>query len=433
MTKLDYLKLFLNNRAYNEKAAIQSIITIQFEDEDSSGQFKKYPYAVFVENNRFNVVVEGSTHTVNGEVNEPLFYMDEILELPGDFHPVLQGKAVTTTFGLLLFNVILFWECFGKTQPYLNQEFTKPVILKILETLMVDNPPPGEAVPEGKASVDQCLKFSHNCQFLEGLGSHFIKPGGVDALTVSPEVIKLRDRLFKEHKDELNDPVVATSIIDQCVALDMKIVMSGPSRKFFIAKKFIDNSRKRMFISFGIEPNASGDGWVLLPNSLAEGWDPNFLADYINTAVEGSYSRSMSTGEGGARVKETLRLIGRTAVSEDIVDCGTPVTETVTILPTNKGYWVGSWIQDGKVLIQLTAENLDRYVNKPVQARVPQFCTLKDGYYCKTCCGEGLGALGHRLSSEVVLIPTRFMLARMKAHHTAGSKTNLLDLEVALK
>lgn len=433
MNKIDYLKWFFENDGYNEKAALQGIIAIQFEDEDSSGQFKKIPCAPFVENGQFNALIDGAVVGIEGSVEEPLFYMDEILELPGDFHPMLKGKPVRTTFGLLLFNVILIWEPFKGIVEYVNKEFTKPFFENLFREIMVSNPKEGETIPEGKASVDQCLMFSHNCNFLEGLGTHFIKPGGVDALTVHPDVLALRDRLLEEHKHELSDPVVFTRLIDQVVDLDAKIIMSGPSKKFFIAKKFIDNSRKRMFIAFGIEPNATGDGWVALPKSLDQGWDPAFLADYVNTSVAGSYSRSMATGEGGAQVKETLRLIARAVVSFTHTDCNTPVTEDIEIIEANKFYWVGSWIRVGEKTELITRQTVDKLVGKITKVRVPQFCTLVDGEYCKVCCGEGLGAYGERLSAEIVLIPTTMMLQRMKAAHTAGSKTNLLDLEVALK
>lgn len=433
MNKLDYLKLCFQNEGYNEKATLQAMIAIQFEDEESSGQFKKFPFAPFVENKQFNFLMEGSVIGIEGNVDEPLFYMDEIIELPGDFHPLLKGKPVRTTFGLFLFNVILIWEPFKGIVDYVNKEFTKPFFEGLFRDIMVSNPKGDEVVPEGKASVDQCLLFTHNCNFLEGLGTHFIKPGGIDALTVSPEVIALRDSLFEKHKHELSDPVVFTQIVDQCVALDMKITMSGPSKKFFIAKKFIDNSRKRMFIAFGIEPNATGDGWVAMPLSLDQGWDPELLADYVNTAVAGSYSRSMATGEGGAQVKETLRLIARAVVSLTITDCNTPVSEAIEIIEANKNYWIGSWVWVGSKLEQISKATVDKFVGKVTKVRVPQFCTLVDGEYCKVCCGEGLGAYGERLSAEIVLIPTTMMLQRMKAAHTAGSKTNLLDLEVALK
>jgi len=433
MTKLEYLKWFFENRGYNEKASLQAMISIQFEDEDSSGLFKQYPYTVFVEGGKFNVLVDGLQQVVEGNVDEPLFQMDDRLSLPGDFHPQFKGKAFDTTFGLFLFNVVLLWEPFKDAVDYLNKEFTKPRMESIIREVMVSNPPPGEAVPPGKASVAQCQQFTKNCYFLEGLGSFYIKPGGVDALTVDQRVLDLKAKLMAENKDKLKDPVVVTNIIDQCVELDMQICMTGPSRKFFIAKKFIDNSRKRMFISFGIEPSADGKGWVFLDKSLDEGWDPQFLADYINTSVAGSYSRSMATGEGGAEVKETIRLVGRFFVSSDIVDCGTPKLEEVDIHASNYSYFVGTTAKIGDKLIKLDLAAAEKYKGKSLMIRVPQFCLAPDGSYCKTCCGEGLGAFGERLSTEVVLMPTSMMLGRMKAHHVAGSKTSVLDIETALK
>ena len=433
MNKLEYLKHFFDNEGYNDKASIQSIITIQFEHPDSSELFKKEPFAAYVENEVYHTLVDGQAVQIEGDVSEPLFYMDELLELPGDFHPSLKGNPIKTTFGLFLFNVILIWEPFNGTVDYVNKEFTKGFFENLFKDIMVDNPKDGEIIPLGKASVDQCLMFSHNANFLEGLGSHFIKPGGLDALTVDPEVLALRDRLFKENADKLTDPVVVTRIIDEVVALDMKKMLEGPSKKFFINKKFIDNSRKRMFIAFGIEPNATGDGWVPLLRSLDEGWDPKHLSDYINTAVIGSYSRSNATGEGGSQVKETLRLIGRAVVSMLTKDCGTPATETVIIFPSNKSYWHGINAVVNSAVVQITKANVDSLVGKPIQVRVTHKCILLDGEYCPTCCGVGLGMYGERLSSEIVLIPTRLMLQRMKAAHVAGSKTALLNMDIVLK
>lgn len=433
VNKVEYLKHFITNEGYDSKGSLQSLITIQFEDPDSSELFKLEPFAAYIEKKKYWTLIDGQPVQLDGDVNEPFFYMDEILEIPGDFHPMLKGKAVKTTFGLLLFNVILIWEPFKGTVDYINREFTKGIFEDLFRDIMVDNPKEGETVPQGKASVDECLMFTHNCNFLEGLGTHYIKPGGLDALTVDPEVLALRDRLFKEHAHELNNPVVFTTIVEQVVALDMKKMLEGPSKKFFINKKFIDNSRKRMFIAFGIEPNDTGDGWVALTQSLDEGWDTKHLAAYINTAVAGSYSRSNATGEGGSMVKETLRLIGRAVVSMTIPDCGSPSTETVIIAQSNKKYWLGIFAVINKTLTLITKDNVDSLIDKPIEIRASNRCTLPDGQYCQTCCGIGLGAYGERLSSEIVLIPTRMMGQRMKAAHIAGSTTAVLDLDIALK
>ena len=430
MTKLEFIKHCFDHKGYGLKAALQSMITIQFEDEDSSGAFKKIPFSVFVEGNKYYTLIDDKPVLVEGDAKSPLLHMDLLLDLPGDFHPCLKGNPVKTTFGLFLFNVTLFWEPFQGKVEYVNKEFTKPLIEGILSRLMVDNPKPGEEVPADKASVDDCLKLSENFNFLEGLGTHFVKPGGVDVMQVSPAVMKRKAELMEIHKHELNDPVVFTAMIDELVKLDEAEQRKGPSKNFFINKKFIHTARKRMFIAFGIEPDANG-GWVALPQSLDEGIDPKEIVNYINTSVVGSYSRSMATGDGGAQVKEALRLVGRSSVEAE--DCGTAVGEKIIIDDKNKRGWIGSSQIVDKKPVLLTEESLNKLVGKTITIRVTEYCAQPDGNYCKVCCGESLGKYGTRISAEVVLIPTTAMLTRMKAAHTAGGTVVRLDLKTAIR
>lgn len=433
MKKIDYLKHTFEQKAYNEKAFLQSIISIQLEDIESAGEFKKIPYALYLEGGKY-WYLEG-THPVEIEHTEdaPLFFIDEPISLPGDFHPCLRGKVTETTFGIFLFNVVLLWEVFGELVPYHNGEFTKDFVCDTLRELMVDNPEEGQEVPEGKAPVDICVtKFSAHCNFLEGLSLFFVRCSSIDALTVPKEVLALRDKLFAENKDKLDDPVVFTGIIDQVVKLDYEIQMKGASNTFYIEKKFIDNSRKRMFIAFGAEYNAETGRFVSLTNSLDEGWDVSEMANYINTAIEGSYNRGKATGEGGARVKETLRLVGR--VRADNPDCQSPVGEEVVLTKSNKKWWTGSYYINSKGQAELiTKENVDSLLGRPLKIRVPQFCIEKDGNYCKTCLGTGLGMYTTRVSADVVRVPTNMMLSRMKAVHVAGLSNTTLDLKAALQ
>lgn len=432
MKKLDYLKQMFERQAYNEKAFLQSILSIQLDDAESAGAFKKIPNALFLEGGKYWYLEGTHPVEVEHELDKPLFYIDEILDLPGDFHPCLQGQAVETTFGIFLHNVILLWEVFGKLIPYHNDEFTRKFVHGFLNELMVDDPEEGEEVPEGKASVSTCMRFSEHTNFLQGLSLYFVRCSSIDALTVSKEVLELRDRLFKEHKDELNDPVVFTRIIDQVVALDYEIQMKGASNTFYIEKKFIDNSRKRMFIAFGAEFNAEKNEFVSLTKSLDEGWDMNEMATYINTAIEGSYNRGKATGEGGARVKETLRLVGR--VRADELDCKSPVGEEILIWEKSAKRWIGSYYINPKGdAVMIDEDNLKGLIGRVLKIRMPQYCATKEGNYCKTCLGYGLGKLSNRVSADVVRVPTNMMLSRMKAVHVAGQSNTKLDLATALQ
>jgi len=434
MNKLDYLKFFFENKIYESKAAIQAILAIQFEDPESSGIFKEHPGAVFVENGKFNYI-SGTLIEIAGDVNDAFVYMDTVFDFPGDFHPMLKGNAIKSTFGLMLFNIVLFWEPFGGKVDYVNKSFANKKMMEgILSKLMVDNPAPGEEVPEGKASVDDCLKFSSNCQFLHGLSNWFVKPGGVDTLTLSPAILKRKEELLAELREsgKINDPVAFTEMLTKLVDMDRKEQLSGPSRNFYIADKYISTARKRMFLAFGIEQNATGDGWVALPRSLDEGIDPEQVVNYINTAVAGAYSRSMATGEGGSRVKDTLQLIGRSIRNGD--DCGTPIGEEIILTKSTAQRWVGGFFITGKGKAeQITAENAASFIGKTLIMRVPQFCGQVDNNFCLKCLGAGLGANANRLSAELARVPTEAMLTRMKAHHQAGLDTVIIDLNAAVK
>jgi hypothetical protein len=433
MTKLDFLKLWFNNLGYANKAAVQSIISIQFEDAESAGAFKKIPWTVFVEKGKFHAIIDSETVVLDGKVDEPFAVMDDKFSFPADFHPMLKGKAVDSTFGLMLFNIVLWWEPFKGKVDYVNAGFTKKLIEGHINRLMVDNPKEGETVPDDKASVDDCLKFTENSYYLEGLGSFFVKPGGLDALSVSQAVLKRKDELFSKLKAEgkMNDPVAFTAAVDELVQMDREEMMKGKSKNFFINDKFINTARKRMFIAFGIELDEESGEWVALPRSLDEGLDPEQVVVQTNAAVAGAYSRSMATGEGGSQVKETLRLIGRGKVEG--TDCGTPRTEEMTLVKENGNSWVGGYYMQGKEPVLITPEVLAKILNKPVLMRVPQFCMTTEGNYCKICLGEGLAMFASRLSAEVVRVPTEFMLQRMKAHHQAGRKRVKLNLATAVK
>lgn len=433
MNKLEFLKHLFNNELYIEKVVLQSIISIQLDDDTSAGAFKKIPGAVYVEEGQFKTVIKDEVVLIEGDVSQPLYLMDDRYDFPKDFHPVLKGKGITSTFGLMLFNIVLFYEPLKGLVDYVNKVFTGKIIEKIINDVMVDEPEEGEELPEGKAGVKACLRVTENCYFLEGLGQLFIKPGGLDTLSVDPSILVRRDELFEKHKDTLKDPVVFTKIIDELVEMDRKIQMNGPSKDFYIKDSFISNSRSRMFIAFGIEPNTTATGWVPMKKALDEGTEEELLVHYINTSVEGSFSRSMATGKGGSRVKEISRLIARATITEDVLDCESPVGEKILITSDNSKFWIGSsYITKGKVL-KVTHENHVDLVGSVLEIRVPQYCIVKGGNYCQTCLGESLGRSGNMFTSEITLIPTRFMLNSMKGMHVSSRHAVLLDLKTSIK
>lgn len=365
---------------------------------------------------------------IEGDLSGPLFYKHEKMNIDSTWNPSIVG-SITTTAGIVLLNKVIFWECFQDRVPYYNELITGRLVQSVIDKLMVDNPLPGVAIPKDKATVNECLRLTKQANYLVGLSDVFIKAGSIEAVTVNPEVIKLRERLFKEHAHELNDPIVAANIIKEVVDLDMSLQMKGKSADFFIDKKFIDNARKKMFLIFGLERDFNTGEFILIKQPLNEMWNYNQITHYINTAISASYDRGKATGEGGAGVKDLMRLTSRITVAED--DCKTSFTEDVFIDTYSLKNWKGGYyLKDGKTELLKGDETF--LIGNTLKMRVPYLCQTKDDNHCKICCGASLGQSENRLSSEVVGIPTQFMLTKMKNAHVSKVETTMLSLYDAL-
>lgn len=431
MNKFDYLFEAFKARAYNRKTFLLSIFSIVHDTPNNHKRLSESPYSLFRDdkNKKVYFVRPGGeqVYVDHPDYDKALFYKNEKLTVDASVNEWINEKFETTV-GIFLVNMVVIQESVGDAGSFINGSIGAGTIKGLIDGIMVDNPAPGESVPAGKASIDQCLKITKNLDYLEGLNGIFVKASSVDVLTVHPKVIELRDRLLKELEDQgkLDDPVSVAKVIDEVVAMDAQIQFSGPSSDFYINKKFIDNARKKMFIVFDMVPDFNTGKYQLLRKSLNEGWDQDQFPKYINTAISASFDRGNATGEGGAEVKVAILLTNR-IIAED-VDCGTVRTETVVITKYNFKGWVGGYFnQDGKLLVINKTDTF--LVGKKVQMRTPQFCQQPDDNLCRICCGEKLGSIRDRVSAEVVYIFTGFMLSRMKGMHTSQLKTITLDLD----
>lgn len=449
MNKLAYLKLFLSSRSYGDKNTLISVVSIQLPDEEETMKtFKASPYGVYVKGNKFHFMHEGNEVVIDDVTysQQPLFDKDELLDVTPDLHPFIHEPMITT-FGILLCNIILFYEVFdngGVT--YLNGEITDSYVRKLLSDVLVDeirptdeearNPEWRPIYPPGKYDYKKAVeKFARHGNYLQGLDIYWIRSSCIESLSPSPAVMALKEKLYEEFKDQLDDPVVFSNIVKQCVALDMKEQMKSYNATFYTQAKFIEDNRKRMFIAFGVEADPESGKLVTLKRSLDEGVDLNLITNYVNSTVSGAYDRGKATGEGGAAVKDTIQLIGGTKAHPG-VNCGTKVGERVMMTEFNRNYWLGSYYnpnKDSGDAIELTNETIKPLIGQYINVRVPAFCMQPNGDFCNVCLGKVLGSNADQMTAAVTRIPTNFMLTRMKAYHQAGQTITKLDLKKACK
>lgn len=435
MHKLDFLFMTFQKRAYIRKTFLMSLFSFVHDTPKNNALLKEVPFAVHRDSalNQFYFYNENKEREVitGGDFKQPLFNKNEKITVDVSAHDYINEK-LETTVGLFLTNIVVLFESFGERTSYINGKISGGTIMGLIDGLMVDNPGEGGTVPEGKASVDDCLKVTKQLDYLEGMNQVFVKASSLDVLTVHPDVIALRDKLLKELEDEgkLDDPTAVAVAIDKVIALDAKIQYSGPSKDFFINSKFIDNARKKMFIIFDMVPDFNTGKYNLLRKSLDEGWDPAHYPEYINTAISASFDRGNATGEGGAEVKLAILLTNRIKVAGE--DCNSPRTEAVMLRKHNFKGWLGGYYvtPDGPKKLTKDDEGL---IDKVVGMRVPQYCIQAEDNLCRTCCGEKLGAIEERVSAETVYIFTQWMLTRMKAMHVSQLKTITMTLDQILR
>lgn len=438
MNKFDYLCEAFKKRAYIRKTFLMSIFSLVHDTPANKRKLEGVPYAAirddenkeiyFIDETNQKVVIE------HPDFKSPLFYKNEKMTVDVDTNVMIKEK-IETTVGIFITNIIVFYESFNHKVKYYNSPITTKLIKSIIEEMMVDNPKDGEEVPEGKASVNECLKVTKQLDYLEGMNQVFVKASSTDVLTVHPDVIKLRDKLLDglEKEGKLNDPTAVAKVIDEVIAFDAKIQFSGPSKDFFINYKLIDNARKKMFIIFDMIPDFNTGKYTLLRKSLNEGWDQKHFPEYINTAVSASFDRGSATGQGGAEVKVAILLTDRIIAEGE--DCGTKRTEPVKLTKHNFKGWVGGYYYStgDKEKLTLLSSKDTGLIGSTINMRVPQYCVQPEGNLCKRCCGDKVGKIETRVSAEVVYIFTQFMLTSMKSMHVSQLKTVTIDLNDVLK
>lgn len=435
MNKVDYLVEAFNNRAWSKKAFLLSISAIIAKTENDKIKAVDYGLQRDWDNNTCFFQRKGSDEkiVIDGAVpNKPLFIKNEIITLTPETCKYVKEKT-DTTFGRLLVNAVVIHESLKGKVDFINREITDKDLKGFISKMMVDNPKEGESVPDNKASVDECLKLTMQMDYLEGLNNVFVKAASLDAFTIDPKIRKLKDELVKDLKKNgrQNDPIALAGVIDKLVDEDRKKQLSGPSRDLYISDGFISNNRKKMFLVYGAEPDYHTGEYELLDKSLDEGWDLEKLTAYTNTAISGSYSRSISVALAGADVKNAIRLTGH--ISAMPGDCGSTRGEMVKINRNNFKGWVGSYYLVNGVATLIGPDDFSKLEHKTIEMRVPQYCQQGKGNLCAVCCGDKLGELKNRVSSSVALIFTRMMLLSMKAMHVSVLNVRTIDLKSIIR
>ena len=413
---------------------------IRFEDVKIGNEFFHYKL-VSVDGDDEGVYFinpEGKAEKIDGVTQRKALFIGgepldlELGELPNVFSPQ------KTCYSEAIVNATIFIFPFGNRVPYMSGSLSpgkiEKAVLALLEETIPDDPSKRKL---DRIYVDELPKFGRCMTALSGFAALFAPAASERTVTVDPAVIKRRDELLEQYKDQLHDPAIFALIVKELKEMDEASFKGDPSERFFINKdKMFGINRMKTFIVIGSEAGF-GDkskGDQPITTSLAEKWDVKELPRFADVLRAGSYNRGAQTALGGESVKYFYRVFQNTQVVSK--DCGVKYGFPIPVMEGFENKLIGFYPVDanGKTREEaFTGEELKKLVGKTVSIRSPMVCKATKPSYCAICVGKALALTPTGLHIAVSDVGSTFLYAFMGAMHGKALVVARYDFKLAIR
>lgn len=364
----------------------------------------------------------------------PRFFPYDILNVPPDSYGA-EGKrnknSFTTTAGIWVFNKVFIekelFDLFG----YINQPINKKTFGAINKKLSF-------AVLEDRISLDAMKNYITKTQKFQPYCTLLAPSCTTACMEIPSKIRKRKQELFNKYKKELdaNDPVISSKIekelLDECKEIlkddeFMDLIRSGARISF-------DNNFKNMYVFRGAvkEPDPTMRDYTVIRSNYMEGISKEDYSDFANSLTGGPYSRAINTAKGGALEKYQVKALQHLIALPEGTDCGTNRTITIKLTKKNIEDWIYSYMVENGKLVELTSENMDKYIDKTVKLRYSGYCESKKGI-CSKCSGHLFNRVG---LSEVGIASFQIMSTikniSMKAFHDSIIRITNIETDYGL-
>ena len=368
-----------------------------------------------------------------GEFNgKSRFNPYDIIEIPANSYGPegkKNKKAFKTTVGIWIFNKYFIEKDLFDIFKYINKSINDGVFGDINTKLSY-------ALAEDKITVKQMADYSMKCQLFMGYVS-ILSPNYTEKmLTCTKDINKKKKELIDKYRKELEagDEIVATKMEKELLDFALEYMKGDPSMDMFLsgARGTIGNNFKNMFVMKGVikdpDPNAKQPYKVATSNYI-DGISPEEYALFANALAAGPYSRAAKTANGGHLEKLFMNALQHIVAGPEGSDCKTKNTITVTLDKKNIKSYMYSYIKEGDKLIELTSENMDKYLGKKVKLRYASLCEFKDGVKCHKCMGNAWYRLDKtNAGAASPKIPSTLKNISMKAFHDSVQRLEPIDI-----
>ena len=346
--------------------------------------------------------------------DQPLFTASDVITVEKDTLKNIKGKTETTV-GRLLANAMLLSYPFGDVIPYINEEVKAG---KVGDQVAV-------ALKDDIITPEQVSVYFKQLYFLSSLTSLWVPSASEKSITTSPAIVKRRDELLKQHKDELDNPAVIAKIEKELIDMDREYIKDDPSSGFYKSAKAFNVTRKQAYIMHGGESSFEDPSKIdVIPRSLQDGWNVKDLPALINSLRDGSYARSTQTALGGEAVKTITRVFQNSFISQD--DCKDKVGMPMAITNMNYKAFVGRRLVSAPDK-PLSEAALKASIGKTLTLRSPMACKVPFTDYCKVCMGDAIADNDEALSLLASATGSAFLSLFLSKFHQSNIQTEELE------
>lgn len=387
MNKVEYLLYAYKKEIYLDNIWYLEMFSIQTENKD-------YKYIHIKDNVKYFKVDEHLLET-NVVIDKPMLDINDTIKLKKFDIPCVKDD-IYTSIGIFIANLLTVVYPFNNKLDYINNIFTPKAIESKLPNLLKN----------GVVSVEEKDKFVNAVSFSLNFNKLFTYSFTKISATPAPGMEKFKKELTAKYDKDYGpewkeDEIKALQFVNELKAFDKKYIEKDPSYGKILSGKIVNNSRPRMYMSFGVESgfDNTGKDSTFVIESLSEGYpkDKRKLRAIMNSARKGSYDRGYETQQGGSLVKEMQRASNTLVIKPG--DCeakdGLPVFITEKNLKT---YTNVTLIEKG---VSIPKENLKEYIGQTVKIRSTQYCKYVDSF-CSVCGGKELEEYANGISLLII-------------------------------
>lgn len=340
-------------------------------------------------------------------------------------------KPFTTTVGIYVFNKYFIEQDLFDQFHYINEEISGDKHDEINDTLSY-------YLLEDKITVDQMKRYHKKVQKMMPFVSILSPTYSEKFLTSTSAINKKKEELIKKHKDAITagDPVVAEQMEKELLDFARQYLKDDPSMDSYDsgARGSFKNNFKNMYVMKGAvkdpDPNAK-QKYKIATSNYMDGIKPEEYVIYANSLSAGPFKRAKKTEIGGYLEKVFLYAYQHLKLDPPGSDCGTKRTIKVKLDKKNIKDWMYSYVVQGDKLIEITSENMNKFIGKTVNMRFSALCESKTGF-----CNHCFGNLPYRRGDLNVGISTTIVASTMKnksmkAFHDSVEVTREIDINKA--